>query len=198
MFLVAVVVFVAGGVVLAGCGSWVNDKPLPAPPPPREFGTKAEIGTHGDDPNPDALYHGAFPSNDETQERSIGGAPARFSGYTTWLRSVARVPASSYTSGYAGNYLRIDVTVFNRDTERQKVCACDFSVWTPQAGKREADAVKTHTLSADTSMRSGARLDGDVYLYVGNVPGPYFVIYDPDGRSTPGSQQARGVWRIPA
>jgi hypothetical protein len=198
MLPIAVVVIVATGVILAGCGTWVSDSSLPPPPPPKEFGTNREVGTHGDDPNPGALFHGSFPSNDQTQERSIGGPPARFSGYTTWVHSVARVPAGIYVNGYVGNYLRINVTVFNRDTERQIVCACDFSVWTPEAGKREADVVKARTLSADTSMRSGARLDGDVYLYVGNVPGPYFVIYDPDGKSTTRSEQARGVWRVPA
>ena len=59
---------------------------LPTPPPARYYGTAREIGTHGDNPNPGALYHGAYPSNDQTQERRIGGLPARFSGYTTWVR----------------------------------------------------------------------------------------------------------------
>src|SRR3954454_14272396 len=118
-----------------------HDDALPPAPPPAQFGTAREVGTRGDDPNPRAVYHGAFPSDDETQERTIGGAPARFSGYTTWIRSVSRVPAHRYVDGYRGSYLRVRVTVFNRDTEEQHVCACDFYVWTQGHGIREADAV---------------------------------------------------------
>lgn len=127
----------------------------------------------------------------------MGGRPARFSGYTTWLRSATRVPARRFVDGYTGEYLRLHVTVFNRDTASQHVCACDFYVWTRSAGKREADVVKAPTLSPDTMMRSGAKLDGNVYLYVGTVRGPYFVIYDPDSQVF-GGGGASSVWRVPA
>src|SRR3954470_24484931 len=93
-------VALAFGVPLGRCGMAAgptafggHDRALPPAPPPAQFGTAREIGTRGDDPNPRAVYHGAFPSDDETQERTIDGAPARFSGYTTWIRSVSRVPA---------------------------------------------------------------------------------------------------------
>ena len=170
---------------------------LPAPPPAKDYGTAREIGTRGDSPNPRALYHGEYPSDDQTQERSVGGSPARFSGYTTWVRSVTRVPAHTFVDGYPGFYLRVNVTVFNRDTETQHVCACDFYVWTRAAGGREADAVAAPTLSPDATMRSGARRDGNVYLYVGTVPGPYFVVYKPDAHVPGSSSTARGVWRVP-
>ena len=140
----------------------------------------ARSGHSGDPPNPGALFHGNFPSDDQTQERRVGGPPARFSGYTTWVRSVTRVPARKYVDGYPGAYLRVHVTVVNRDTQSQHVCACDFFVWTRTAGYREADVVAAPTLASDTDMSSGARRDGDVYLYVGTVPGPYYVVYDPD------------------
>ena len=168
---------------------------LPARPPAADFGTAREIGTRGDDPNPRHLYHGAFPSDEETQERHLGGHPARFSGYTTWVRSVARVPAGGYVKGYPGDYLRIRVTVFNRDNAPQHVCSCDFLVWTRTAGFREADAISAPALSPDTEMRSGARRDGNVYLYVGTVRGPYYVVYAPDDHVSQAASTARGVWR---
>jgi hypothetical protein len=168
---------------------------LPPPPPPSEYGTHAEIGTRGDTPNPRALFRGAFPSDEETQERLVGGLPARFSGYTTWVRSIARVPARKYVGVYKGSYLRVRVTVFNRDTETQHVCACDFSVWTRAGGLREADAIAAPSVSPDAEMRSGAHRDGDVYLYVGNVRGPYFIVYAPDEHVPNAASSARGVWR---
>jgi hypothetical protein len=171
---------------------------LPPPPPPSEYGTKHEIGTRGDDPNPRALFNGAFPSDADTQERRVGGFPARFSGYTTWVRSITPVPARTLVDVYRGTYLRVRVTVFNRDTEVQHVCACDFSVWTRAGGFREADAVAAPTLSPDAEMRSGERRDGDVYLYVGAVPGPYYVVYNPDAHVPEAASTARGVWRVPS
>src|SRR5690349_2293867 len=153
---------------------------LPPAPPPADFGSAKEVGTRGDKANPRAVYHGAFPSDGDTQERTIGGAPARFSGYTTWIRSVSRAPAHRYVDGYGGSYLRLHVTVFNRDTDEQHVCACDFFVWTHDHGLREADAVGAPVVARFAEMPSGARRDGDVYLYVGHVPPPYFVIFNPD------------------
>jgi hypothetical protein len=195
----AVTVVVGFTALVGGC-VWLTtrkDSP-PGPPPRKELGTASEIGTHGDSPNPDVLYHGDFPSDSQTQERRVGGAPARFSGYTTWVRSVVRVSARKYVDGYDGAYLRATVTVFNRDTESQHVCACDFYVWTRPAGRRIADFVKAATFSPQADAGSGRRLNGDVYLYVGTVPGPYYVIYDPDYQDSSSASTARGVWRAPA
>lgn len=210
-------IFIVGVIVIAG-GVWASsplwrstigtksDEDTPGvtftvpPSTSQQFGTAAEIGTPGDKPNPGALYHGLFPSDAQTQERKVGGPPARLSGYDTWVRSVTRVPAKNYVDGYTGSFLRVHVTLFNRDVQTQHVCSCDFSVWTRAAGMREADAVKAPTLAPDTTMHSGARRDGDVYLYVGTVPGPYFIVYDPDahaGITAPASPRARGVWEVP-
>jgi hypothetical protein len=171
---------------------------LPPPPPPSEYGTRHEIGTRGDTANPRALFHGAYPSDGDTQERRVGGLPARFSGYTTWVRSITRVPAPPLVGVYPGQFLRVRVTVFNRDVQTQHVCSCDFFVWTSAAGLREADALRTRTLSPDASMSSGGRRDGLVYLYVGTVAGPYFVLYNPDAHVPGHASAARAVWRAPA
>ena len=161
-----------------------------------------EIGTHGDNPNPGALYHDAYPSNDQTQERRIGGLPARFSGYTTWVRSVARVPARPLVHVYPGFYLRVRVTVFNRDTKSQGVSACDFYVYSRRYGVRNADDVRASSLGLHDAA-SGAKLDADVYLYIGNATGPLFVVYDPDGNghgigAESGAVMADAVWQVPA
>jgi hypothetical protein len=197
--LITLVVLVGAALwALSGLSSIGSSPPLPKPPSPIRYGTKREIGTRGDPPNPGALFHGNFPSDEQTQERRVGGLPARFSGYTTWVRSVTRVPARKYASAYPGVYLRVRVTVFNRDTQSQHVCACDFFVWTRTAGYREADVVAAPTLASDTDMSSGARRDGDVYLYVGTVPGPYYVVYNPDDHVAAATSTARGVWLVPA
>jgi hypothetical protein len=207
VFIVIVPLATLGGLFLIGSlmhpfsfnlNLFPPDTTLPPPPPPSEYGTAREIGTRGDNPNPDALYHGAYPSDANTQERSIGGLPARFSGYTTWIHSVTVVPAPPYVAALPGSYLRVRVTVFNRDREVQHVCACDFFVWTRAGGLREADAVSRPVVATDTAMRSGARRDGNVYLYVGTVPGPYFIVYNPDAHVPGHASEATGVWRVPA
>ncbi len=178
-----------------------GSRALPNPPPPAAFGTAREIGTHGDDPNPGALYRGAYPSNDQTQERRIGGPPARFSGYTTWVRSVARVPAHALIAVYAGDYLRVHVTVFNRDTQSQTVCACDFYVYSRRYGVRNADDVRAPTLGPARDVKSGGKLAGSVYLYIGKASGPLFVVYDPDGNGSGvgmSGPTADAVWQVPA
>ena len=174
---------------------------MPNPPSPAAFGTPREIGTHGDKPNPGALYRGAYPGNDQTQERRIGGPPARFSGYTTWVRSVTRVPARTFVTAYSGDYLRVHVTVFNRDTQSQGVCACDFYVYSRRYGVRNADVVGAPTLGVSREVRSGAKLDASVYLYIGKASGPLFVVYDPDGNGSGvgvNGPTADAVWLVPA
>jgi hypothetical protein len=194
-----ITVFVAGGLFVASTiHIGPTESTLPPAPPPSDYGTRHEIGTRGDSPNPRELFHGFFPSDSDTQERHVGGLPARFSGYTTWVRSINRVAARKFVDAYPGSYLRVRVTVFNRDTEEQHVCACDFSVWTRTGGTREADAVAARTLSPDATMRSGARRDGVVYLYVGTVRGPYYVVYNPDAHVPEAASSARGVWRAPS
>jgi len=200
LLVLTVLIFTGALVVVRGLNSLGRGggTTLPPPPPPKEFGTASEIGTRGDGPNPGQLYDGAFPSDDQTQERTIGGRPARFSGYTTWVESVRRVPASRYVDGFPGSYLRVHATVFNRDSQPQHVCACDFEVWTEGHGYREADAVRAPVIAPYAEMRSGAKRVGDVYLYVGTVDGPYFVVYDPDAHVESSSSTARGVWLVNA
>ena len=169
------------------------------PPTTPQPGAPAEIGSPDDRPNPGALYHGTFPSDARTQERTVGGPPARVAGYDAWVRSATRVPAKTYLAGGSGSLLRVDVTVFNRDARAQPVCACDFYVWTRAAGMRGADAVNAPTLGPGSTMKSGTRRDGDVYLPLAGTPGPYFIVFDPDAHATPARAvpRPRGVWEVP-
>lgn len=184
------VLIVVPVVVLAGCAD-----SLRRPPKPERYGTRAEVGTRGDNGNPGALFGGEYPSDADTQEREVGGHPARFSGYTTWVDAVDRVPASELVDGYGGDYLRVRTRVFNRDTESQTLCACDFAVWSPTAGQRRADAVVLPTLGPSSTMGSGVAREGDVYLYVGAVEGPLYVVFKPMEELLT-TNTAHGVWRV--
>ena len=104
---------------------------------------------------------------------------------------------------YPGVYLRVRVTVFNRDTQSQAVCACDVYVYSRRYGVRDADDVRAPTLGRAPNVASGAKLDADVYLYIGQATGPLFVVYDPDGNghgigSESGAVTADAVWEVPA
>ena len=175
-----------------------DDSSLPDPPPPREFGTRTEVGTRGDHGNPRVLFHREYPSRHDDQERTIGGLPARFSGYTTWVDSVRRVPASTLVDSYLGDFLRVRVRVFNRDAdERQHVCACDFEVWSRAEGYRTADVVGARTIGASHQIDRGDEVTGDVYLYVGAVAEPLYIVYSPDDYTLFSTSEATGIWRVP-
>ena len=111
------------------------------------------------------------------------------------MASVTRVPAATVVKGSSGSYLRVDVSVVNQTAEHGEVCQCDFSVWTHAGGLHAAANVKAATLGAPSSLPAGARRAGDVYLYVGTTPGPYYVVYEPHTTST--TAQPNGVWQVP-
>jgi hypothetical protein len=202
--IVAVTVLAVGALSIGGCFYFVSrsldrigaSKPLPPPPPPSKYGTPAEIGTRGDPPNPGELFDGKYPSSPVDQERPIGGRPARFSGYTTWVDSATRVRASKYVSGYAGSFVRVRVRIFNRDVKAQHVCACDFFVWSRAQGYRSADAIAASTVGGPAVLARGAFRRGDVYLYVGTQRGALFLVYNPDHYLLLSSSESTGVWQI--
>src|SRR5262249_19109158 len=113
---------VGSAALFAGCST-----SLPAPPAPSRYGTRDEIGTRGDAGNGDELFGQGSAVDSQTQERMVG-APARFSGGTTWVDSVTFVPAATFVDGYHGNYAKVSVRIFNRDTESQSTGASDFRV----------------------------------------------------------------------
>lgn len=161
------------------------------PPDPSEYGTPAEICARGDDANPRAHYRGTFPSDPDTQERQVGGRPARFSGYTTWIDSVTLVPASRYVDGYAGAFVRIEVRTFNRDMQAQPFEPDDFALWRRDEGFRSPDFVGADDELRDhLTLPTGATVDGALYLYVGEPRGDVFVRYVADGDET------MAVWQV--
>lgn len=179
-------------------GLFENGSDLPDPPPARKFGTANEIGTRGDHGNPRVLFHRDYPSRHDDQERTVGGLPARFSGYTTWVDSVQRVPASTFVDGYEGDFVRARVRVFNRDAESaQPVCACDFKVWSRAEGYRTADFVGAPSVGASKEVSRGRAASGDVYLYVGTTAEPVYIVYSPDDSTILGTSEATGIWRVP-
>ncbi len=173
-----------------------DGKPLKAPPPSSEYGTPEDICTRGAAGNPGSVYGRAYPSDTETQERVLGD-PARFSGYTTWIESVTLVPASQYVDGYTGDYARVEVRIFNRDTATQLAGARDFSLWRSDAGFRRADFVGARDAIPDKrSLVSGYSLVGAVYLYAGDAHGDLFVRYAPDRFDLFTGSSSTGVWQV--
>ena len=173
-----------------------DGKLLKSPPPSSEYGTPEDICTRGATGNPGSVYGRAYPSDAETQERILGD-PARFSGYTTWIDSVTLVPASPYVDGYTGDYVRIEVRIFNRDAVAQPAGARDFSLWRRDVGFRRADFVgERDALPDKRSLVSGYSLVGAVYLYAGDAHGDLFVRYDPDRFDPFTGSSSTGVWQV--
>ena len=173
-----------------------DGKLLKSPPPSSEYGTPEDVCTRGATGNPGSVYGRAYPSDTETQERLLGD-PARFSGYTTWIDSVTLVPASVYVDGYTGDYVRIEVRVFNRDSATQLAGARDFSLWRRDVGFRRADFVGARDALPDRrSLVSGHSLVGAVYLYAGDAHGDLFVRYDPDRFDPMAGSSSTGVWQV--
>jgi len=186
---------VAVAVLFVGCSVIAVGKALDhwngAPPPkPDAFGTVAEIGTQGDLPDHGLLFGGAFPNNGNTQARDLR-RPARLSGYTVFVRAIDRVPANTFVDGYAGDYLRVHVSVFNRDLTNQNMGSDYFSV-VASAGSRTPDVVGAASLPASSVMASGETLEGDLYLYVGETREGLFVVFDPPDLTS----DAQGVWQV--
>jgi hypothetical protein len=173
-----------------------NGQPLTDPPSEELFGSPAEICARGDEANPGEFYARSFPSDDETQERRVGGRPARFSGYTTSIDSVELVPADRFVDGYSGVYVRIEFTVFNRDAGNQSTEPADFAVWRADEGFRLADFVgASDEFSELVNLPSGATQTGALYLYIGEPRGDVFVRFDPDSNHSDANQSV-GVWQV--
>ena len=173
-------------------------------PPESEYLTEAEIGTRGDKANPGELFGDRYTCTEEeeresacpdVQERELDH-PARLSGYTTVVRSVERVPAAEVVDGYSGDFLKLDVTVFNRDREAQNEGAVDFKVVGGEDMALEPEVVPAPVVPAYVTLESCDRLDGDVYVYVGDLTGDLFVRYRP-GDEGLFSSSAFGVWQVP-
>ena len=124
-------------------------------------------------------------AGDSATTTSAAGSPTTTNPLLSQLRPVSRLNPNR-------------IFVFNRDIQDQHVCACDFSVWTASNGYREADAVRARVVARYSTMHSGKIPEGDVFLYVGTVEEPYFVVYDPDAHVADSSSTARGVWQVSA
>jgi hypothetical protein len=148
----------------------------------------AEADRTGDDPNPGATYAERPDIQDQDQERSVGGDPARFSGYTAWTDSVEFRPDVP-GAGQAG-YLAVSFRVLNRDETSQpfeamnwKLTAPDGTVLSPLFASRP-DLIEGH-------LPANAELSGSLFYEVGDRRGDFYVVFDPDRTDT-----GRGVWGV--
>ena len=208
----AIAAMAAGLVVLVGAALWALSSLSSIGSSPRsrsrsrhrrsEYGTKREIGTQRRRRRiPACCSTATFPSDNQTQERRVGG-PAGSLQRVHHLGTCGRTRVPARTLRRAripGVYLRVRVTVFNRDsTEPARVRLRLLRVDARRRDTAKPTWSRPRPLASDTDMNSGARRDGDVYLYVGMVPGPFYVVYNPDdARVAESTSTARGVWLVP-
>lgn len=141
----------------------------------------------GGEPNPGELFPGRADTQEEDQERQIGQS-AGLSGYTATVDSAEFV--QQIDAIQTAGYLKVHVTVANRDSSAQPVSTFDWSLQAP------GGTVTTPTFSAatgelqDSDLVGGGSTEGDVYFEVGSTQGDFFIIYKPDAFDA-----ARGIWQ---
>lgn len=124
---------------------------------------------------------------DGDKERNVG-EPADLSGYTTTVTAAAGQQQLSdfETEGY----LVADVTLLNRDSSAQSYNTFDWKLITPSG------TIIDPTFSGEEQLGSGdlaegGTISGKVIWEIGDTPGDYYVIYDPDFGG-----DNRGVWKV--
>lgn len=141
----------------------------------------------GDDPNPGELFPDRPDTQSEDQEREIGDS-ARLSGYTTTVDSAEFV--QSVSDFEDAGYVRIGVTVVNRDDSAQPYNLFDWVLQTPGGQVLDPALVTVPTLDSG-DLVGGGEVTGDVYFEVGDQTGEFFIVYKPDAFDA-----ARGVWSV--
>ena len=169
----------------------VDDGLRPRPPASSYF-TPDEVGTRGDPANAGDLYGDRFTG--DVQERRVGGV-ARLSGYTVRVSGVTRVPGTTFVDGATGDYLRIEVRIFNRDPVPQAAGALDLSILSGDV-RLVPEAVGADRMVATVPLDSAEELLGAVYVYVGALTDDLYVHYHPavDGAF---STSGFAVWQVP-
>ncbi len=133
------------------------------------------------------LFPGRLDAQGEDQERNIG-EEARLSGYTAVVNSAEFVQTVSDFED--AGYVKINVTVTNRDDAAQPYNLFDWRIQTPGGTVQDAGFVSAATLGSG-DLVSGGTVTGDIYFEVGAETGDFFVVYKPDPFDA-----ARGVWKV--
>lgn len=141
----------------------------------------------GDDGDEAVLFPGRPDAQGEDQERNIG-EEARLSGYTAVVNSAEFVQSISEFED--AGYVKINVTVTNRDDAAQPYNLFDWRLQSPGGTVKDAGFVSAPTLDSG-DLVGGGTVTGDVYFDVGDEKGDFFVIYKPDAFDA-----ARGVWKV--
>ncbi len=169
-------------VIAAVAGGGGNDEP-------GDSATPAAGGSNegGGDGGEAVLFPGRPDAQGEDQERNIG-EEARLSGYTAVVNSAEFVQTVSDFED--AGYVKINVTVTNRDDAAQPYNLFDWRLQTPGGTVQDAGFVSAATLDSG-DLVSGGTVTGDIYFEVGAETGDFFVVYKPDPFDA-----ARGVWKV--
>jgi hypothetical protein len=135
------------------------------------------------------LFPGRPDAQREDQERAIGSS-AQLSGYTATVNSAAFV--QSVSDFETAGYIKLNVTIANRDSKAQPYNALDWRLQTPGGTVKDQGFVTGDTLDYG-DLVSGGSVTGDVVFEVGATRGAFFIIYKPDAFDA-----ARGIWTVSA
>jgi hypothetical protein len=175
-----VLVVLIGIAAVAGGGG--NDEPGDSATP-AGGGANESDGEGGEA----VLFPGRPDAQGEDQERNIG-QEARLSGYTAVVNSAEFMQTISEFED--AGYVKINVTVTNRDDAAQPYNLFDWRLQAPGGTVKDPGFVSASTLDSG-DLVTGGTVTGDIYFEVGAETGDFFVIYKPDPFDA-----ARGVWKV--
>ena len=152
---------------------------------PADDGANEEPADDGNSSEAD-LFPDRPDEKDGDKERNVG-EPADLSGYTATVTAAAR--QQQLSDFETDGYLVADVTLLNRDSSAQSYNTFDWKLITP------GGTIIDPTFSGEEQLGSGdltegGTISGKLIWEIGDTPGDYYVIYDPDVGGD------RGVWKV--
>jgi hypothetical protein len=144
--------------------------------------------TAADDNSSEAdLFPNRPDEKDGDKERNVGD-PADLSGYTVTVTKAARQQQISEFE--SDGYLVADVTLLNRDSSAQSYNTYDWKLITPAKTIIDPTITTADDLGSG-DLAEGGTVSGQVVWEIGDTPGDYYVVYDPDFGG-----DHRGVWKV--
>ena len=135
-----------------------------------------------------SLFPGRTDAQHEDQERNIGGS-TKFAGYTTTV-TAAGFQQSVSPFEQAG-YLKVSVTVENRDKETQPYNYFDWVLQTPSGQVLDPTITSSDEDLNSGSLISGGTVSGAILFEIAEQKGDFYIIYKPDPFNA-----ARGIWKV--
>lgn len=148
-------------------------------------------GNAGDGNSDNTSEADLFPNRpdekDGDKERNVGEA-ADLSGYTTTVTAASR--QQQVSDFETDGYLVADVTLLNRDSSAQPYNTFDWKLITPGGTIIDPTISSVEQLGSG-DLAEGGTISGKLIWEIGETPGDYYIIYDPDFGG-----DNRGVWKV--